>query len=259
MNVVFIPNIKLDDRSNNYHYSIYSWQKWAEQYDDVTVIEWKDAVMDPSVFKITLQRYWVHDILKHNKIEYDQVLLVDADTIIHPKCPNFFKETNNKFGVTINNGCYEWVTRSINAWGHSLFPNEPRIKTWKYFNGGFQITNKTHIDFYKKVQEYYTTNIEEINRLNEVIKAGTDQTIINYLTQIHNIPTTYMSESYNLQDLYRKSLIYMPKYHPENSIFAADQLLFLQAGWIYHFNAIPPCDTRDANYWIERTFKHLYQ
>lgn len=152
MNIVFIPNIKLNDRRNEYyHYSISSWKIWAEQYDDVKIIEWEDAIMDPALFKITLQRYWVHDILKHNGIEYDQVLLVDADTIIHPKCPNFFKETNNKFGVTINNGCYEWVTRSVNQWGQSLFPDEPKIKTWNYFNGGFQITNKSHISFYKNV------------------------------------------------------------------------------------------------------------
>jgi hypothetical protein len=62
-NIVFIPNIKLDDsRSTPYHYSIKSWQKWSEQYDDIEVIEWDEAIMDPNKFKITLQRYWVHDI-----------------------------------------------------------------------------------------------------------------------------------------------------------------------------------------------------
>ena len=103
-NIVFIPNISLgDNRNTPYHYSIKSWQKWSEQYDDVKVIEWDEAIMDPNEFKITLQRYWVHDILKHNEVEYEQVLIVDADTIIHPNCPNFFNETKGKFGVTINN------------------------------------------------------------------------------------------------------------------------------------------------------------
>ena len=146
--------------------------------------------MDPNEFKITLQRYWVHDILKHNKIEYEQVLIVDADTIIHPDCPNFFEIIPNKsLGVVLNNGGYEWVTRSIKQWGDALFANEPKVKPWKYFNGGFQITSKQHIPFYKKVQEYYTTNISKINQLNEQIKAGTDQTIINYLVQQNNLDT----------------------------------------------------------------------
>ena len=70
-NIVFIPNINLNNgRNNPYHYSISSWKKWAKQYDDIDIIEWVDPIMDPSTFKVTLQRYWVHDILKHNDIKY---------------------------------------------------------------------------------------------------------------------------------------------------------------------------------------------
>ena len=253
-NIVFIPNINLgNNRNTPYHYSIKSWKKWSEQYNDIEVIEWDEAIMDPNEFKITLQRYWVHDILKHNEVEYEQVLIVDADTIIHPNCPNFFNETKGKFGVTVNNGCYEWVTRSIKQWGNTLFPNEPKIKPWKYFNGGFQITSKEHIPFYTKVQEYYTSNINEINKLSDKIKAGTDQTIINYLTQQNNINVIYMSESYNLQDLFRKNLLHIP-----NHSWFPDELIFLEAGWIYHFNAIPQND-RHVDYWMERTYKELYK
>ena len=252
-NIIFIPNINTgNNRNTPYHYSIKSWKKWAKQYDDIEVIEWDEPLMDPKQFKITYQRYWVHDILKHNKIEYDQVLLVDADTIIHPNCPNFFKETKGKFGVTINNGCYEWTTRSIKQWGDNLFTDEPKVKPWKYFNGGFQITSKKHIPFYSKVQEYYTSNINKINHLNEQIKAGTDQTIINYLAQQNSVDTTYMSEAYNLQDLFRKNLLHIPGHS-----WFSDELRFLEAGWVYHFNAIPKND-RHVNYWMERTYKELY-
>ena len=123
-NIVFIPNVDLGDgRSSNYKYSINSWKVWGEK-NNIKVIEWKDPITDPSYMKITLQRYWVHDILEHNQIEYDQVLIVDADTIIHPDCPNFFNLTKGKFSVVVNNGCYEWVTRSINDWGKALFQNQ---------------------------------------------------------------------------------------------------------------------------------------
>lgn len=209
--------------------------------------------MDPQQFKITLQRYWVHDILKHNNIEYNQVLIVDADTIVHPNCPNFFNETEGKFGVVINNGCYEWVTRSIKQWGNSLFPNEPKVKPWKYFNGGFQITSKEHIPFYSEVQNYYTKNIGLINELNEKIKAGTDQTIINYLVQQHSINTKHLPEAYNLQDLFRKNLLHIPSHS-----WFADELRFLDAGYVYHFNAIPQ-NNRHVSYWMERTYKTLYE
>lgn len=250
-NVVFIPNIDLgNSRSEPYHYSIKSWKNWCDK-NGVTLIEWKEPITDPNYLKVTLQRYWVHDILKHSEIEYDQVLIVDADTIVHPKCPNFFNETSGKFSVVVNNGCYEWVTRSIKNWGDSLFPNQPKVEPWKYFNGGFQITSKHHIEFYDFVKNYYIKNIETINKLNNVIRAGTDQTIINYLTRQFGVEVQYLPECYNLQDLFRKNLIHIP-----GQSWIPDELLFTNAGWIYHFNAIPQ-GPRNASYWLERTYKQI--
>ena len=252
-NIVFIPNISTgDDRNTPYHYSVKSWQKWAEQYEDVVVVEWTDPLMDPEIMKITLQRYYVHQMLESNHIEYEQVLIVDADTVIHPNCPNFFKETNGEFSVVLNNGCYEWTSRSIRNWGKNLFPEEPLVKTWKYFNGGFQITSREHVEFYKQVQDYYSTNLERINKLQKLIKAGTDQTIINYLVQKEGMKVNYLPESYNLQDLYRKNLLHIP-----NHSWFSDELHYLECGWIYHFNAIPQ-NPRHVSYWMERTYKELY-
>ena len=116
-----------------------------------------------------------------------------------------------------------------------------------------QITGKKHIPFYKKVQKYYTLNIDKINTLGKQIKAGTDQTIINYLVQQNNIDVTYMSEAYNLQDLFRKNLLHIPKHS-----WFPDELRFLEAGWVYHFNAIPQND-RHVSYWMERTYNELYK
>ena len=73
-NIVFIPNISTgDNRNSPYHYSVKSWKKWAEQFDDVEVIEWTEPLCPPDQMKITLQRYWVHDILDHNEVDYNQV------------------------------------------------------------------------------------------------------------------------------------------------------------------------------------------
>lgn len=253
-NVVFIPNINCQDNRNApYQYSVESWKQWASKQHNVEVVEWTDPIVDPSHMKITLQRYWVFDILDHNNIDYDQVLIVDADTIVHPDCPNFFNETDHKFCGVVNNGCYEWVTRSINNWGDSLFPNENKIKPWKYINGGFIIVNKSHIDFFNKVKSFYSDNLEQIKNLTSVIKAGTDQTIINYLIEINNIDIKYLPECYNLQDMFSKHLLHIPGHS-----WWKDDLIFLDAGWVYHFNAIPAND-RHVFYWMERTFKHLYK
>ena len=253
-NIVFIPNINCNDNRNSpYHYSVSSWKHWASKHDNIEVVEWTEPIADPSHMKITLQRYWVFDILKHNNIEYDQVLIVDADTIVHPDCPNFFNDTEYKFCGVINNGCYEWVTRSINDWGNNLFPYENKIKSWKYINGGFIIVNKTHIEFFNKVKDFYLSNLDRIKELTTLIKAGTDQTIINYLIQIHKVDIKYLPECYNLQDMFSKHLLFIPGHS-----WWTDELIFLNAGWVYHFNAIPKND-RHVSYWMERTFKYLYK
>lgn len=252
-NIVFIPNVATgDNRNTPYHYSVRSWSKWAEQFDDVEVIEWTEPLCSPDQMKITLQRYWVHDILEHNEVQYDQVLIVDADTIIHPNCPNFFEQTQGKFSVVLNNGCYEWTTRSIRNWGAALFPNQPLVKPWQYFNGGFQITSKKHKVCYDFVKDFYSVNQKRILDLSAKIKAGTDQTIINFLTQQQKVDVNILPECYNLQDLFRKNLLHIPGHS-----WFSDELHFLEAGWIYHFNAIPQ-NPRHVGYWMERTYKELY-
>jgi lipopolysaccharide biosynthesis glycosyltransferase len=252
-NVVFIPNIAVGDgRSTPYHYSVKSWKRWGE-LNGVLVIEWTEPIMDTSTFPIIMQREWVFDILEHNDIDYDQVLIVDADTIVHPDCPNFFEETNHNYAAVVNNGCYEWVTRSIKGWGEAMFPNEPFVKAYDYFNTGFVIVNKKHKPFFDEVKNLYLERGEEIKLYRDRIKASTGQTIVNFMLQKHNIETTKLSEGYNLQDLFRKNLLHIPGHS-----WFSDELRFLEAGWVYHFNAIPQ-NPRDVAYWMERTYKHLYE
>ena len=179
--------------------------------------------------------------------------MVDADTIVHPDCPNFFEETDNKYCGVVNNGCYEWVTRSISGFGDELFGGK-RINQWNYINGGFQIINKNHKDFYKKVVQYYNDNSKKIIDTIAKLETATDQTIINYLLHENNIDVKYLPDCYNLVDLYRKNLIFVDK-----AFWFEDKLHFLNAGWVYHFNAIPPNNLkRDVAYWMERTYKELY-
>ena len=182
-NIVFIPNIELsNNRSTSYHYSVKSWKYWCDK-NNCDLIEWKDPIMDPDQFPIIMQREWVFDILEHNDISYDQVLIVDADIIVHPDCPNFFNETNHEYTAVLNNGCYEWVMRSVREWGSSLFPQQPLIKTYDYFNTGFVIMNKKHKPFLKEIQELYLNRGEEIKVYRDKIKASTGQTIVNFMLQ----------------------------------------------------------------------------
>ncbi len=258
-NIVFIPNIGVgNNRNKPYHFSVKSWEKWAEQYDDVEVIEWTEPILSTEDFHIIYQREWVFDILDHNGVNYDQILVVDADTIVHPNCPNFFKETNYEYAGVIENADYEWVTRSINGWGHYLLPDHIKPKTWEYVNTGFIIINEKHKDFFNKVKNYYYDNINHINDIksNALYQnfklTSIGQTIVNYFLIEDNIKKTLLPECYNLTNLYMKNLLHVP-----GRSWWPDELIFLEAGWVYHFNGIP-AGTRNQHYWMERTYNELY-
>jgi len=254
-NVVFIPNIDLGNgRNKSYHYSIKSWKNWSDK-NNCEILVWEDLLLPVEEMKVTWQRYYLFDILESNDINYNQILMVDADTIIHPNCPNFFNETENKYcGVRVD-GCYEWVMRSIRGFGDTLFDGM-RINPWNYINGGFQIVNKNHIKFFDAMKEYYNTYSKQIIEAIENLQCGTDQTILNYMLHKEKVDVKYLPIRYNLQDLYRKNTIVIDKNYQS---WMNDELYFLDVGWIYHFNSIPQNSMRrDANYWIERTYKELY-
>ena len=129
-NVVFIPNIDLGNgRNSSYDYSIQSWKNFCDK-NDCELIVWEDLIYPVDYMKITWQRYYLFDILDSNDINYNQVLMVDADTVVHPNCPNFFEETDNKYCGVLNDGDFEWVLRSIKGFGEekSKYPSLPFSK-----------------------------------------------------------------------------------------------------------------------------------
>ena len=244
-NIVFLPCIDAGDgRNSPYQYSINSWNKWCDKNGCNLVV--MDQLLCPiKEMKITWQRYHVLEILEHSEIEYDQVLMVDADTIIHPDTPNFFKKTNNNLTVVHNDGCYDWVIRSMETYHKHMFnENSIPFSFWEYINTGFIIFNKTHKKFLKEFIEFYQNNKELIINLQETYHVGTCQPVFNYFLRQKNIKHTFLPYEYNMVDLSRKEIL-------------DDQLTMTNIGWVYHYNAIPQ-QFGKPEYWMEKTYKYLY-
>ena len=253
-NVVFIPNISLGNgRNSSYHYSIKSWKHWCDK-NDCELLVWEDLLYPVDYMKITWQRYYLFDILDSNNIDYDQILMVDADTVVHPKCPNFFEMTDGKYCGVMNNGDYDWVLRSIVDFGDKLFDGL-RVDSWRYINGGFQILNKNHKDFFDAMKKYYDENSSLIIKTISESKTATDQTILNLMLKKNQVDVKILPDCYNLQDLARKYLLYIDK-----SCWWTDELHYIRAGWVYHFNAVPLNSLgRHSSYWMKRTYEELYE
>ena len=212
-NVVFMMNVDLgkegrfaSSRVNPYKYSIDSWKRWCEK-NDCELFVLTEEVIDHDIMGICWQRWYIFDLLESNDIEYNQILSVDADTIIHPDCPNFFDKTENKFTVAYFDGSWDWVLRSLEAYSKYVFEGH-MLKEWsKYFDSGFWIVNKTHKPFARRMTEFYHANSKLFREMEEKFLTGTEQTPLNFMLDIEEIDVKHLPYEFNMCDMNRKEIL----------------------------------------------------
>ena len=245
-NIVFTVNIENPDnprRCKPYQLSIDSWKVWAEKNDcEVFILD--QWVYDKEIMNPNWHKLLVFDLLESSGIEYDQVLIVDSDTYIHPEAPNIFEETDNKFCAVHNDGSYDWVMRSMETYSKHVF--EGYMFDWsEYFNSGVMVVNKEHKTLFKDILEFYLTNQGLVQSIQNNFGVGTDQPMINFFVQKNNIDLKLLPYKWNMQDLHRKEIL-------------TEDLLFTKLGWVYHFNAIPKnVNSFKTLYWLAKTTQYF--
>ena len=266
-NVVFIPYIKREknltgkssighsNRHQGYEYGIKSWKSWCKKHDcELYIMD--ELLLSESEMLITWQRWQVLNILEHNEVDYDQVLIVDADSIVHPDCPNFFEMTNHKFTSVLTDGDYEWVNRAINGYSKLFFNKEFCIPTYEFFMTGFVIINKEHKKFFDNVFNFYYEHKDEIIKSYDRLLTGSDISLMNCLRAEFGVELNLLSREFGLMDLVRKNLLYVD----ERSWWKDDLTNLYNSGWVYQFNAIPKNPlNRDRTYWMKRIYEELYK
>jgi len=241
-NIVFIVNLeeqKKQGRGTPYHYSISSWDIWCKK-NDCELFVLTERIYPENYMNANWHKLYVFQLLDDSGIDYDQILIVDADTIIHPNAPNIFELSKRKFCAVHNYGSYDWICRSIENYKKHLFPNV-EVPLFEYFNSGIIICNKSHKNFYEKIINFYLNNQEKIRILQETYHVGTDQPVLNYFVQQEKIEYKQLPYEWNMQDLRRFEIL-------------DEELTFTKIGWIYHFNGIPD-DMR--NYIMKKTREEL--
>jgi len=227
-----------------YKFSIDSWKYWANK-NNVEIFILNDLLMPHEDMGICWQRYYLFDILEANNIEYNQIAMVDADTIIHPNCPNFFEQTEGKFTGVHCDASYDWVIRSIENYSKYIFEDH-KMPFWQYIDCGFVIVNESHKPFFKQVTDFYNNNSELLRNAEKTWHAGTDQTPVNFLLHENNIDFKLLPYEYNMIDLNRKELL-------------QNDLPFTKIGYVYQYNGIPNNKNDKLTlHWMEKTYKYLY-
>ena len=131
-NLVFLIDIKKDGKTKKeYQISIDSWRHFTEKYDH-ELMTLEEPVTDMNYMGIIWQRYFLFDILDANELKFDQICIVDADTIIHPDSPDFFKLTNNKYTLVHDDGNFDWIIRSMENYNKHLFTDQPIFNWYEY-------------------------------------------------------------------------------------------------------------------------------
>lgn len=236
-NIIFIVSIQEATRAKNqkHHWSIKSWSDWSVKNDcELLVLDQK--IYDPPQWN----KLAVFKLLDEQDIEYDRILYVDADTIVHPEMPNIFEtfEKGYFYGVR-NYGSMDWVIRSIENYSNQVF-HDVELDWEKYINTGVMLFDKSHKKFFNDVLEFNEIN-DGLLRQTEQLGVGKDQPVINFLLEHYKIKRKFLSYEYNMQDLMRFEII-------------GGDMLFTKMGWIYHFNAgVQPT----PGLWMRHTYKHL--
>ena len=248
-NIVFIPNVKGTDEKRlaevAYDLSVKSWKYWCEK-NNCELVVMQDLIHDYDEMKITWQRYYALEMLENDGVEYDQVLMVDADTIPHPDCPNIFEFSDRKFCFVHKEGSYDWILRSIENYSKYFFGGYT-FPWYHYFDSGMLIFNEKHRYFFQQIIKFFHDNRENLITAEKTWLAGTDQTPVNFLTHLLSIDYKILPYKFNMCDMNRKEIL-------------RDDLLFTKCGWIYQYNSIPENkDDKLTYYWMEKTYNHLWR
>ncbi len=217
-NIVFITIMPGEVDTSYKEFCLNTWKYWCEKNNcELFILD--DPLTNSRYMKPTWQRWYALDILEMNGVNYDQVAMVDVDTMIRWDAPNFFELTDRKFSAVVDQDNIGWVKQSIAAYQH-LF-KDVKLDWTDYFNCGFIVLNENHKELCQNIIKFWDDNDGELQTIQITIQKGTDQTPVNYIVK-RDIDVNYLSKKFNLTHFNRKEII--------------QDLMFIDCGYIWHFN-----------------------
>jgi len=223
-NVVFIPVIEEPEKLPYKDFSLRTWSWWAEKHGALLYVMSR-PLTSVSAMKPQWQRYHALRILEDENIDYDQVALVDADTMVRWDCPDFFQMTGHELSVTVDHDSLGWIHESLLGYRH-LFPGT-ELSWQDYFNAGFIVLSKKHKRLLIDLLRFYLDNCRHLLTMEDELGVpGMDQTPLNYLVRQMGWKVNYLPKTFNLTQMNSKGIL-------ANGYF-------IDLGSIWHFNGLDP-------------------
>tara|TARA_R110002020_G_scaffold537_5_gene2722 strand:+ start:5502 stop:6308 length:807 start_codon:yes stop_codon:yes gene_type:complete len=243
-NVLFWCGVKSEDahlrkKHGNFEYLDLSkkcWQYWCQKNDVIFFEYHSTSESDTSAHKVTWQRWFdVFDLIEDANIDYNKIAVIDGSTLIRHDTPNFFNiAPSGKLTAFRSLENLRWISDSID--GYNDFFNNFNFDMSKYISCGFQIFDETHKSFLNLLKKFYYDNYDKIMyHQNQTVKKGTDQSVYNYLLQIHDIdvyremPPPYMLTHLNRFDWFSHNW----QLNEDNTPF------YIKYGYIWFYSGFP--------------------
>jgi hypothetical protein len=243
-NIVFIHALTSDPTpvvSEVFDLSISSWKSFAAKHDCRVVV--LDEPILHTDMSLVWHKYYAFDMLDAAGVEYDQVLIIEADTIVNPECPNFFEFTGHNYSAVPDCVRYDEVIQGEECYKAHLFP-DCELDIWGHVNGGFQIFNKTHKKYVEEFMKFYIDNRKSIDQLDREIGITPDQMLMNFLLRRNKVDVTLLPYEFNMTSL-----------HVSEGL--SDELPFVELGYVYRFNEIPN-SPQSALHWMQRVTDKIF-
>lgn len=222
-NAIFIVNIKGKYPPDFFEYCFNTWDFWAKK-NNATLFVLEKPFDGAKRLAPHLQKYFAFEVLKKNKIDFNQVAIIDADTMVKWDCPDFFAISKNNFRAVLDDELPKWVNASISTY-QFLFP-KTTVNWWEYFNSGMMVFNKNHRNILARFIKFVAKKEKAISNVHKQsdLRAGFDQTLFNFFLKENKVKINYLPKIFNFYHLPKKKML--------------EKKEFIDCSYIWHFNGI---------------------
>lgn len=167
-----------------------SWTWWCRRYN-VTLYVLDQPVVPLQDVHEHWQRYHVHAVLEKTGISYDEVVMVDADTVVRWDAV-IFGALEPVLGVVPRSPSLPFAKLSIPAYQH-LFP---AVTLTNYFNAGVMLATPHQVGFFQEVLAYQYEHRTALAAI-AATGVGVDQTCLNFLVTRARLPVRFLPSELN--------------------------------------------------------------